>query len=554
MPTVTLNRKVVEKLIGKKLPDEKLRDRISYLGTDLESVDGGQINVEIFPNRPDMLSEQGFSRALSSFIGAKKGLREYRIHKSKDKVIVEESVKKVRPYTACAIVKGLKFDDEKIKEIIQIQEKLHVSYGRNRKKTAIGIYPFEKIKTPIRFKALPPDKIKFQPLEFPRKINGRQILSQHPTGREYGHLLEGMDTYPIFIDANNRILSMPPIINSHDVGKITNSTTDVFIECSGFDYNVLSLCLNMIVTALADMGGKIYSMEIDFNGKKAQSPDLSPKQMKLDVDYVNKKLGLELTEKKAKELLMRMGYGYSKGKALIPAYRADVLHQIDLVEDIAIAYGYDNFDETIPNVATIGQEKPVEIFKKKVADILVGLGLLETNSYSIISKEIQTKKMDAEIDTIELSNSVSLEYNSLRTWMIPSLMQILQDNKHHEYPQKIFEMGTIFKKSDKTDTGVQEDIRLAVVLCEPKADYTKIRQVLDLLLNSIGVDRYSIDPVEHSSFVPGRCGRLKISGKKLAYIGEIHPKVLENFDLEMPVAAFELNISDLFEIFKKSKA
>jgi phenylalanyl-tRNA synthetase beta chain len=550
MPTVTLNRKVVDKLIGRKLPDERLRDRISYLGTDLEGIDGEEINVEIFPNRPDMLSEQGFSRALASFIGSRKGLREYRIYKSKDKVIVKDSVRKVRPYTACAIVKGLKFDDEKIKEIIQIQEKLHVSYGRNRKKTAIGIYPFEKIKTPIRFIALPPEKIEFQPLEFPRKINGRQILSQHPTGREYGHLLEGLDKYPIFIDADDRILSMPPIINSHDVGKITEDTKDVFIECSGFDYNVLSLCLNMIVTALADMGGKIYSMEIDFYGKKVLSPDLTPRQMELDVDYVNKKLGIKLTEKKAKDLLMRMGYGYSKGNALIPAYRADVLHQIDLVEDIAIAYGYDNFRETIPDVATIGQEKEIEIFKKKIADILVGLGLLETNSYSIISKDIQTKKMELKQEPIELQNSVSLEYNSLRTWMIPSLMQILQDNKHHEYPQKIFEMGTIFKKSQKTDTGVEENIRLAVVLCEQKADYTKIRQVLDHLLTSIGIEDYSIDAVDHASFVPGRCGRLKLSKKKLAYIGEVHPKVLENFDLEMPVAAFELNITELFGVFR----
>ena len=178
MPTVTLNRKVFEKLVGKKLADDKLRNRISYMGTGLEHVDANEIQVEVFPNRPDLLSEQGFSRAFSSFIGVKPGLRKYEVKKSNHRVIVEESVRDVRPYTACAIVTGLKFDDEKIKEIIQIQEKLHITYGRNRKRCAIGIYPFEKIKTPIRFIALKPEEIKFQPLEYPKVINGRQIYRQ----------------------------------------------------------------------------------------------------------------------------------------------------------------------------------------------------------------------------------------------------------------------------------------------------------------------------------------------------------------------------------------
>jgi phenylalanyl-tRNA synthetase beta chain len=213
MPTVTLNRKVVDKLIGKKLSDDKLKERISFLGTDLENLDAKEIHVEIFPNRPDMLSEQGFSRALSSFIGTKPGLKKYSVKKSNHKVIVEESVKEVRPYTACAIVKNLKFDHEKIKEIIQIQEKLHITYGRNRKKCAIGVYPFEKIKTPIRFIAKKPQEIKFQPLESKKELTGLQILSQHPTGRDYGHLLEGKDKFPIFVDANDNVLSMPPIIN-----------------------------------------------------------------------------------------------------------------------------------------------------------------------------------------------------------------------------------------------------------------------------------------------------------------------------------------------------
>ena len=236
MPTININRREFEKYAGKKLPTDKLKDRISYLGTDLEEANDNEIIVEIFPNRPDMLSMQGFSRAFSSFIGVKTGLRHYEVHHSKDKVIIDRSVKDVRPYTACAIVRNLHFDNEKIKEVMDMQEKLHITYGRNRRKAAIGIYPYEKIMAPITFKAENPQDIIFQPLEFSKEMNGLQVLKQHPAGKEYGHLLDGMKKFPVFRDANNKILSMPPIINSHNTGKISEKTTDVFVEFSGFDF------------------------------------------------------------------------------------------------------------------------------------------------------------------------------------------------------------------------------------------------------------------------------------------------------------------------------
>lgn len=547
MPTITISKKVFESLVGKKLPIDKLKDRISMLGTDLETIEGDEITVEVFPNRPDMLSVQGFARAFSSFIGIRTGLKRFDVKKSGEKVIIDGSVKGVRPYTACAIVKGLKFDDEKIKEVIQIQEKLHVTFGRNRRKAAIGIYPYEKIKPPIRFVAKKPEEIKFQPLEFPRVINGKQILGQHPAGREYGHLLEGLNKYPIFIDANDKILSMPPIINSHDTGKITEKTKDVFIECSGFDFNVLKKCLNIIVTSLAEMGGKICSMELDVCGKREETPDLRPTKMKLDLSYVNKLLGIELKETDAKKLLEKMGFGYDNKTALVPAYRTDILHPMDLVEDIAIAYGYENFMEDMPNISTIGEIDRFEQFKSRIAYILTGLGLLEVITYHITNKEFQQKKMGSDLDIVELANSKSKEYNVLRAWLTPSLLQVLSENKHNEYPQNIFDIGVVFKQGSSTETNVEEATRLCVLLCHDKVDFTEIKQVLDYLMNALGL-AYSIEDTEHGSFISGRVGRVSVNGKKVAYIGELHPQVLTNFELDMPVAALELNLSDLFSI------
>lgn len=546
MPTITLNKKRLLALAGLKLSDAQLEDRVSMLGVVVDDLNTNEITVDVAPNRPDLLSESGLARTLSSFLGKKVGLRNYKIEKSNEKVIIEKSISPVRPFTACAIVKGLKFDDETLREIIQLQEKLHVTFGRNRKKCAIGIYPLEKIKMPIRYTARKPSEIKFRPLESNKEMSAKEILENHPKGKEFAHLLKDCNLYPLFIDATDNVLSMPPIINSELAGKVTESTKDIFIECSGFDYRILSLCLNMIVASLADLGGKIYSMDLIY-GKKITSPNFTPRKVKFDLSYINKRLGLNLSILEAKKYLSMMGFGYEKNAALVPAYRADILHQVDLAEGIAIAYGYENFEEIIPKVATIGQEDKFEIFKDKAAGILAGLGFLEVNTYDISSSEVQCNKMCMALQLIELENPMNKDYNALRAWVIPSLMEVFSRNMHYDFPQKIFGIGRIFKKDEKSETGILEQDRLAVAISEANADYTKIKQVLDALFKSLGVN-FEIAETEHNSFIKGRCARVKVKGKELAYIGEIKPEVLSNFGLQMPIVAFELNLSELYQL------
>ncbi len=545
MPTITLNKKIIEQLVGKELPLEQLKDRISMLGTDLESAEGNEIVVEIFPKRPDLLSEQGFARAFSSFIGVKTGLRKYTVKESNQKVIVDTSVKGIRPYTACAIIKGLRFDEENLRQVIQIQEKLHVTYGRNRKKAAIGIYPMEKITFPITYKAESPAKIKFKPLESSREMTAAEILEEHKAGKEYAHLLQGLQKYPLFVDAKGEILSMPPIINSDKTGRVTEETKDVFIECSGFDFEVVSTCLNMIVTALADMGGEIYSMKLEYSEGTKTMPNLNPTKMKLDLPYVNKRLGLLLNEKEAIKLLEKMGYGFEQGQILIPAYRADILHQVDLIEDIAIAYGYENFHEEIPDVATIGKEDAFEKFANKVRELLIGLQLLEVKNFHLTTTEDLTTKMNLSIAPIPLKNAIG-DHNHLRNSILPSLLKNLAENQHHEYPQNIFEMGRIFVPGN-TETGILEAEHLSVVLCHDKTDFTEIRQVLEALIRALGLE-CAVKESDCPNFIPGRSGDITINGKKMGIIGELHPQVLANWQLIMPVVGFELNLQEVFKL------
>tara|TARA_Y100000310_G_scaffold271648_1_gene286249 strand:- start:372 stop:2780 length:2409 start_codon:yes stop_codon:yes gene_type:complete len=549
MPTITLNKKVFEQLVGKELPLEELKDRISMLGTDLEKIEGNEIEVEIFPNRPDMLSEQGFARAFSSFIGVKTGLRKYEVKKFGSQVIVKD-LPKQWPYAVACVVKGLKFDNEKIREVIQLQEKLGTTYTRNRKKGGLGLYPLEKINFPVTFTGRKPEEIKFQPLEFPQAITATQILNKHPKGREYGEIMEGWETYPVFIDAKNEIMSMPPIINSHNVGKISETTTDVFVEGTGPDLNTIITSLAILTTSLADMGGEIFSLEIISPKEKFDFPNLNSTKMKLDLPYINKRLGLQLKEKEAQELLEKMGYGYDNGEVLIPAYRSDIIHQVDLSEDIAIAYGYENFVEEIPNVATIGEEDKLEKFYRKVREILIGLKLIEVKNYHLLTKEELNDNMNKNEEVVALKNALG-DYNHLRNRLLASLMKNLKDNQHNEYPQNIFEIGRVFNFGE-SETGVIEKEHLGIVTCHEKTGFTELKQILAALMHALGL-KLEVKESGRSSFIPGRVGEIIIKDKKIGVIGEMSPQVITNWDLTIPVVGLELNLEQLFSLISGEK-
>lgn len=541
MASIIFPKKQFEKEIGKL--DEKMQNKIAMFGTPLERFDNYEIEIEVFPNRPDLLSYHGFKRAFLGFLGKQKGLKEYKINKpEKDYLVsIDSSVKDIRPYTACAIIRGLKFDDEKIKEIVDMQEKLHLTLGRKRKKAAIGIYPLEKIKLPITFRALEPDKIKFVPLESEKEMSGLQILQKHPKGREYAHLLAGKAKFPVFVDSNNNVLSMPPVINSRQTGKITSSTSDVFVECSGFDFSVLSKCLNIIVTNLAEMGGKIYQMELVEHGNrgaKKTTPNLSAEKMKINVNNANSLLGISLNEKSLKELIEKMGYNYNKGIAEVPPWRVDILHEVDLIEDIAIAYGYEKFIPEIPNITGIGKEDEKEITKRKIAEILAGLNMLEVSNYHLTNKREQFKKMSAQEENFVEVEESKTDYTILRKDLSHYLLKILSENVDSEYPQKIFEIGKVFNS-------VNEEEHLALAITP--SNFTEVRQIAEYLSKMINSEIKISEPDKiPSHFIDGRVAELKIENRHVGFLGEIHPKVLKNWKIKMPVSILEINLEEVF--------
>ncbi|MCA9487969.1 MAG: phenylalanine--tRNA ligase subunit beta [Nanoarchaeota archaeon] len=544
MANIKIPRKQFEKEIGKL--DEKMQGRIALFGTPVESLTDSDLELEIFPNRPDLLSYHGFKRAFLAFLGKKTGLKDYKIHKPEKnyEVKIESSVKDVRPYTLCAIIKGLRLDDDKIKEIIDIQEKLHSTIGRKRKKVAIGIYPLDKIKLPITYKALEPDKIKFLPLESTREMSGLEILQRHPTGKEYAHLLSGKTKFPIFIDSDKKVLSMPPIINSENTGRVTDKTKEIFIECSGHDFKTLEKCLNILVTTFAEMGGSIYSMKINLKELR-ESPSLKATKKKISLKDTNKILGLDLSEKELRQNLEKMGHNYSKGEVEIASWRTDILHEIDLIEDIAIAYGYENFNPEIPKISTIGEEDKKETFKRKISEILTGIGFLETSNFHLISKEDQFKNMgvnEKQIkETLEILNSKT-ENDFLRKNLSSYIMKTFSKNSDSEYPQKIFETGRVFEEKEE----IEESEKLAIGIAP--GNFTDIKQVLEYLTKALDI-KVEVKEMEEipSHLIDGRVGEIIFNGNKIGHLGEVHPKILKNWKIKMPVSILEIDLGELFQ-------
>lgn len=545
----------LNKIIGKKISIEKLEEILFNLGFELEDVQGDNIKIDVTTERPDLLSTYGLGRTLRAYLGRKNN--SYKIPKSGEKLKVNDAAKEWPCAVAC-IVKGLKFDNEKIKEVIRIQEKLGDTFLRNRKKGGIGIYPLDKIKFPVRFTAEIPEKIKFTPLESKNLMNAHKILEEHPTGRKYKHIIEEWKKFPIFIDTNDNIMSMPPIINSHNLGKIDEKTKDVFVEATGQDLKTINMALQVLAAALIDMGGKAYSIDMIYGNKTVTSPNFYEEKRTLKVQAVNKILGLDLKANEIKKLLEKMSYKVISSnkkelKIIVDSTRRDIWHDVDLIDDIARAYGFNNFKTRFKHVDSIGETTRSVKIKEEISSLMVGLGYQEAFTLILTDKDDQFRKMNIkEFKHMSLGKSVEQSINMTRAWLLPELIKCLKNNRSAEYPQKIFEINHVIIPDENKDVKCKDILRLAVATSHSSASFTEIKQVLDYVINLLGFN-YELREAEHNSFINGRSGRISVNGKDIAYIGEVHPQVLENYELEMPVAAFELNLTELFENINKIK-
>jgi len=555
MPTITFSLKDLQSLVGKKLTIEEVQELAHYGKGDFSGYDEGADEMKIDfgdTNLPYLWSAEGFARLIKGVLGLQKGIPEIKVHKSSYQVIVDKSVMKYRPYIACFAAKGHKIDDYLIKQIVQLQEKFCETYGRRRQKVSIGLYSYKRLTFPVHYKAVEPLSVEFVPLEFKGKMSLKEILAEHQKGKEYAWVLEGFEKYPVLIDDKNEVMSFVPIINSNFTGKVEVGDDSLFFEATGTDEEAVNLAANIFAYALHDRGFQIHSAEIKYPDRMAIAPDLSTETVQIKNGQINHLFGLDLKDNEIKRLLEKAQFefdNYSGNyKVKIPPYRKDILHPFDIIEDIGIMYGFDKVQELPLKTFTHGSILKSTEFIDKVREIAVGLGCQEIMSPILTNKDSLYKKMDIEdFGTIEIEDYMSETYSAVRSWLIPNLMEVFSKNKHFQFPQRIFEEGLAnIRKNEE----IIEHNSIAVASSHDQANYTEMRQVLDLMMKMFGL-HYDIEEAEHSSFIEGRCGRAVVKGRKVAYLGEINPAVLENWGLEMPVAALELNLTELFEVINR---
>ena len=571
MPVITFEYQDLKEL-GINISNEKLIDILPMLGSDIEDFDEETIKVEFFPNRPDQLSVEGISRSLKGFISQEIGLPKYEVLSSGYKVFVDKEIENIRPYIAFALIENVNFEGEKLKQIMDFQENLHWVIGRDRKKVAIGIHNLDVIEGDYKYIASSPHENSFIPLEHLNEMTPQEILEEHEKGSKYAKLISGFDKYPIILDKNNNILSMPPIING-ELTKLSEDTKNILVDVTGTDEKAVNQTLNIICSSFGEVGGKIKSLEIVYDDKTTTSPDLSPKTRTttspdlspktrtttspdlspktrtVRVDFSNKLIGGVNFE--ATDIVNLLKKARMDGKivnsneveVLVPSYRIDILHEVDLVENIAIQHCINNIEAKVPDVSTIAYENNWFKSEKSIRELMIGLGFQEVMSLMLTSEENHYNKMrQYEDNHVQVSKPITIDRTMIRKSLINSLMEFLEDNKHEDHPQKIFEIGDTLYIDEEKETNVKTIKKLAGAICHSTANFTEIKSTVASILANLGY-KMEIFSSDNPSFIEGRVANVKGSsqnGNINGFFGEVSPEVITNFELEYPVIAFEI--------------
>jgi phenylalanyl-tRNA synthetase beta chain len=473
------------------------------------------------------------------------------------------------------VVRGLSMDDETVKTVMKMQENLHWALGRNRRRASIGVYDLDTIEPDFEYAPVAPEGVKFVPLfgmpvdegtgdggrgtgaSEMRAATPKEILEKHPKGVGYKHLLEKFDRYPLLCDANGKVLSMPPIINSEET-KVTPKTRNLFIDVTGPDKNAITKTLAVIAAGLADLGARIETVQVVYpSGAKETTPDLSAQTLTIDPKAAERLVGVEVPD--MVKVLERMRYGAkAEGGGLtlqIPAYRADIMHEYDVFEDVAIGYGYHNIAPRLVPSMTVGSHQPIEELSTTARRVMTGLGFLEIMTPALTSEKEHFELLGLAVrePRVRLENPISVEQTMAREQLITGLLSTLRVNTTREMPQQIFEAGDCFETAAEMETGVRTRRRLGAAIAGPRAGFADAKQSLDALARELGRE-LRFEPLECPTFIPGRCAALFASPAQSAIcnlksevrwgvLGEVHPAVLESFGITQPTALFEVDLS-----------
>lgn len=553
---------------------EQLADKLPLIGTDIDVCNNEDLEIEIFPDRPDLLSAETLSHAIGPFIHNVDSKPELEVVKGDITVKVDPSLKNIRPQILAAIVRGVKTgegldNEEFIKGLMDHQEKLHFALARGRRRASIGVHDLANLEPPFVVKSVTREFM-FTPLGSTSEMTIDEVLNEHPKGVEYAHLLKGMDKVPVILDSNDAVLSFPPVINGEHT-TVTSKTTDFFIDVTGLDARSCESCLLLICLQLAARGGIVESVEItDCNSTTFTSPNGKAVSHQIPMNLVKNILGWDFTEEELGIAITRMGGRYigstpsledssqdssqtadtsSGGMTLhfeMPRWRFDILHPVDLVEELAIGHGYENLGTATPSISMAGIPRPDANMCRRIRTSLQGLGLQQVQSLTLSNDKDQflNTRWTNQGQATRITNPITGEHTLLRQSVLPSLLRLIAANRHNDLPQKVYELGTCVRDHENRP-------RVSWLVADTDASFADCRGYAQALLADLGVDKNRVvwKAVKQGEgpWLGGRAANIFIDDKLVGEIGELDPFVSESFSLKVPMHGGEFDVSTLID-------
>jgi len=605
MPVVDIDPDELRELTGHdEKGDDEFRDDLFGLGLEFEGeTDDGLLQFEFGPDRLDRLSVEGVARSLRYHYGDDRGVTVPDTNDPDFTFVVDGDVPDERPYVTGAVVRGLDLDDAALESLIQLQEKLHATMGRKRAKGAIGIHDLTMLKgdtlgedseaprasdsasgqrpraggNSITYTGIAPDGDTFVPLDSDRELTPAEVLEEHATGRTYADLVANYDRYPAIYDELG-LFSFPPVINGRRT-EVSTDSRELLIELTGTDQWTIDRMCAIICYALSARGATIEAVEVEYagddgtneGGRTLRRPDFEVRTKSVTHDRIETMLGVDLDQRAVVDLFARSGLDAvvaddtdgdtadtdddaadTTYEVAIPPYRVDVLHPLDLVDDVGRAYGFDELEPRYPDVGTVGGRHERSRLESATRDVLTGLGFEDLLNFHMTSEPEVHDRMGVDPGTdvlgggepAAITEPYSGDYTVLRPWALPSLVMVLENNTHRAYPQDLAEVGLVAERDDAVNTRVAESRHVAGVLARTDATYEDAKARLQAICRSFGVD-LETPPTAHPSFIDGRTASVVIDGEDVGVVGELHPAVLVEHDLELPVAGFEFGLSAL---------
>jgi len=558
MPVITIGIERLMKLLGEDLDISELSEYLFTLKSETENIDEeqGKIEIEINSDRPDLLISEGIARAIKGLLGKEVGLP--KLNTSKTNYTLEIKNVPSRPYIAMGIIYNYELTEEVLEELIQFQEKLHSTIGRNRKKIAIGIHDLDKIRTRnFEYKEIDIRKEEMLPLHQDKRMKVIEVIEQLEQGREYGEISIRDSYYHPAIYADGEIISLPPVINS-DITRLEPGTKNLLIDVTGTDLYTVNKTLDIILSILSEREKNTIGTIAchDINGETIlETPRLERGEILIKTEYINKMLGFTLTTKQIIDLLLRMRWeaepvNNNEIFAIYPEYRIDILHPIDVVEDIAVSWGYDKIPIQKPTRMLVAEPNKIESFQRLLARIVSGLGFIETKTFTMIPNRIARLLIEEKEEIIAISNPISQEMSVIRPNIISSIILTLKENMKGFLPLKIFEIG---ETASITKTGritVRRKIGLGYM--DDEVSFEDIHAPIHALIEALGLVP-STKKKDYPGLIKGRSASIFANNRLVGFLGEVHPSILVENKIKYPIAVAELDIEELFNLWVLSK-